>query len=381
MAMEIILTIAMRAGSSADLKIPPTEEKLEGDKTNGNTAPQTPSEEEEKEAAKGSDNSADSKPVNGSSNNTGTNPKIQSPTKNNGDKTSTKEQTTNKKDGVMTATRNGVKTTSQNGASNRSPHTGTKITPKTGLIKSTATSTSPARVNGTAKPKIVKLPSNKPAKFVCRLLISNYFFLKKKRTEELIPFFFYTCNIFPFQISVKKNVQNKQHQFAFSGTQLRIDSTSCLAKNNIQDGNSAFGSLEVTKDMKVEWTLKVMQGAQVVIGVMQTDESLKKNNTKYRKLLNNIFCTDRSGYGYFGKDGGVMKGGKYRKYGAPYKSGDSVTVLLDMVTNQLQFGKDSKPQGIAFSNIPTGCYRLAVMLPKKMHKVIIEKVQVWEIDK
>ncbi|ETO18460.1 hypothetical protein RFI_18806 [Reticulomyxa filosa] len=167
----------------------------------------------------------------------------------------------------------------------------------------------------------------------------------------------------------------------YAGTQLRIEGDSCLSKNSIQDGNSALGSLEVTKDMKVGWTLKIMQGTHAAVGVMRTDDSLKKNDAKYRKLLNTIFCTDRLGYGYFGKDGGVMKGGKYRKYGNGYKAGDTVTVLLDMATSQVEFGKGDKSQGIAFSNIPIGSYRLAVMLPKKMHKVVIEKVQVWQVDK
>lgn len=178
-----------------------------------------------------------------------------------------------------------------------------------------------------------------------------------------------------------KEPRPTQDEFVFSGTQLRVEKDSCLAKNSIQDGNSAFGMLEVRKDMKVEWTIKIAQGAQVAVGVMQTDDSLKKNDTKYRKLLNNIFCTDRLGYGYFGKDGGVMKGGKYRKYGASFKAGDIVTVVLDMAINQLEFKKDNKSQGVAFSNIPTGCYRLAVMLPKKMHKVVIQSVQLWDVDK
>jgi len=169
-------------------------------------------------------------------------------------------------------------------------------------------------------------------------------------------------------------------EFIYSGSQLRVDKGCCLAKSTIQDGNSAFGTLEVTKNMKIEWSLKIVQGTQVAIGVLQTPESFHKNAMKLRKMSNSIFCMDGFGYAYFGKDGGVMKGGKYRKYGAPFKAGDFVSILLDMVSNKLQFSKGAKSQGIAFSNIPTGRYRLAVMLPKRMHQVVIENVQLWEVD-
>ena len=127
----------------------------------------------------------------------------------------------------------------------------------------------------------------------------------------------------------------------------------------------------------IEITIK--QGDNISVGVCNISGAIK--TSKNKKLLTSFFSNDINGYGYMGKDGGIQRSGRYKKYGNPFKAGDKISIRLDMNSKTLAFTLNGDDQGIAFKNLPSGDYRLAITLTKKWQKITLSKTTVWDKKK
>jgi len=163
-----------------------------------------------------------------------------------------------------------------------------------------------------------------------------------------------------------------------SGPKLQIEKSAVSTKANIKDGNSCFGKLVVKNKMKAKWEVTVKQGDNVGIGVCNISGGLSAKN---KKLLTQSFTSDINGYGYMSGDGGCQRSGRHKKYGKPFKAGDKVGVILDTQEKSLSFELNGEDLGVAFKNLPSGEYRVAVSMFEKLQKVILNKVTVWDVAK
>lgn len=161
------------------------------------------------------------------------------------------------------------------------------------------------------------------------------------------------------------------------GPKLVTEKLTVSTKTNIKDGNTAFGKLCVKNKMKAVWEVTVKQGDNIGIGVCNVNGAL--STAKNKKLLSGSFTNDIAGYGYMGKDGGKQRQGRYKKYGQSFKSGDKVSVILDMSGKTLSFAVNGQDQGDAFKNLPSGDYRLALVFFEKSSKVAISKTTVYDL--
>mmetsp|Transcript_38505 Transcript_38505/g.34062 ORF Transcript_38505/g.34062 Transcript_38505/m.34062 type:complete len:849 (+) Transcript_38505:175-2721(+) len=160
------------------------------------------------------------------------------------------------------------------------------------------------------------------------------------------------------------------------GAKLNIEKSSISSKTSIKDGNSAFGKIVIKNKMKAKWDITMKQGDNIGVGVCNVSGGLKTNKNK--KLLTKSFTTDMMGYGYMGNTGATQKGGKVKKYGEKFKSGDKVSIILDMNAKSLSFILNGDDQGVAFKNLPSGDYRLAAALCEKLQKITLSKTTIWD---
>jgi len=157
---------------------------------------------------------------------------------------------------------------------------------------------------------------------------------------------------------------------------MTIDKKTLLANNSLKNGNTAIGTLTFQKNVKIKWEILINQGDGISIGIIALVGDI--NSAKNRKILNSFFGNNVSGYAYIGKDGGIMRSGRYKKYGEKFKKGDIIGVRLNCKKNTLSFTINGNDQGIAYKNLPTAQYRLAVSLPSKWHKCTLKSISVWD---
>ena len=160
------------------------------------------------------------------------------------------------------------------------------------------------------------------------------------------------------------------------GSKMTIDKKTLLANNSLKNGNTAIGTLTFQKNVKIKWEILINQGDGISIGIIALVGDI--NSAKNRKILNSFFGNNVSGYAYIGKDGGIMRSGRYKKYGEKFKKGDIIGVRLNCKKNTLSFTINGNDQGIAYKNLPTAQYRLAVSLPSKWHKCTLKSISVWD---
>jgi len=64
---------------------------------------------------------------------------------------------------------------------------------------------------------------------------------------------------------------------------------------------------------------------------------------------------DAYGYGYYGC-GNTYRQGSSKSYGSPYRTGDIITVVLDVDARRLSFKKNEEALGVAFEDLPAVLY-------------------------
>jgi hypothetical protein len=71
--------------------------------------------------------------------------------------------------------------------------------------------------------------------------------------------------------------------------------------------------------------------------------------------LNNYIGHDTNSWGYYGC-GNIYRGGSSSSYGSSYRTGDVLTLQLDMDRRTLSFDKNGQPLGVAFTDLPDQVY-------------------------
>jgi hypothetical protein len=87
--------------------------------------------------------------------------------------------------------------------------------------------------------------------------------------------------------------------------------------------------------------------------------------------LNNYIGHDANGWGYYGC-GNTYRLGSSSSYGQSYRTGDTITVRLDMDKKTLSFDKNDAPLGVAFTDLPDLVYPAFSLYSKNDHMQIIE---------
>eukprot|EP01083_Nonionella_stella_P288803 982725_1 len=148
---------------------------------------------------------------------------------------------------------------------------------------------------------------------------------------------------------------------------------SCIScKMDTKSGNSAIGKLKITDNMRVKWECTVQKGKNIKIGILKCDEESDK------VMLTKSIFVSRNGFGYLGQNGNIQHSNAITaKYGQPFKSGDKVMVRLDMMSKTLSFKVNDMDQGIAFEDLSSAHYKLAVSMNTKNEKIELNKVTIW----
>jgi len=115
-----------------------------------------------------------------------------------------------------------------------------------------------------------------------------------------------------------------------------------------------FGSVECGEEgRQYHWKVKVLEGSNDVnVGVIWS-ETAKKNKKQ-------MWWLDEMGYAYWGDDGQVYHGAKYKEYGATYGEGDVIDVWLNLKKWNVAFAKNGEKYGKAFKVEKKKSYRLGV---------------------
>lgn len=130
----------------------------------------------------------------------------------------------------------------------------------------------------------------------------------------------------------------------------------CIKHIFKQSWVTAFGEIKTNSGI-FQWQIRLKitskSGHSHSIGIVQAD--------KIHDLSNTFIGSTNTSYGYYSYNGLKHNGTNTReKYGDRWKSGDIITVILDMDNCTLSYKVNDKSQGIAFENITKTEYILGV---------------------
>eukprot|EP01084_Bolivina_argentea_P000401 753_1 len=105
--------------------------------------------------------------------------------------------------------------------------------------------------------------------------------------------------------------------------------------------NTAFGSVSVNNGKHI-WKLKIIKKTtKICLGV---SSSIETKNTQFHRQKS------YANYGYNWDGSKISHKTKYEKYGIPIKTGQIITIILDLNKKQLSFMNNNNNLGIAFNN-------------------------------